>query len=197
MQAGPQKGQRTAVLWDSTPGQGWEAQFSPPWPLVPLTVGPVCCWGCGASGVISWGGGPLVCPESHWDTHISSHLDWDLRINEGGWGEQSEDGERKEKVESPAINCFWEEVTSVVALLEDDRAGGGGAQPWPSVSCPENKPRLTSSSSELSTSILQTQPPGFALTGSSAVEDTLAVCVSSPTPTISALSAAFLNRSAA
>ena len=60
---------------------------------------------------------------------------------------------------------------------------GEGHSPGLLVSCPENKPRLTSSSSELSTSILQTQPPGFALTGSSAVEDTLAVCVSSPTPT--------------
>ena len=44
--------------------------------------------------------------------------------------------EREGKVESPAINCFWEEVTSVVALLEDSCAGGGRAQPWPSCVLP-------------------------------------------------------------
>ena len=65
----PTEGTKNSCALDSAPGQGWEARFSPPWPLVP-SLWAQSCWGCSTSGVISWGGGPLVCPSAYIGIHI-------------------------------------------------------------------------------------------------------------------------------
>lgn len=132
-------------------------------------------------GSLAGAGGPssVSVPTLAYTCIHSSHLG-----SEGDAGAASLRGQRgREKVKFPAIvsgkRSNQLEPSSRAVMLVGE---GPSTNILVSSLLKTNRWHL-SASSKLSASILQTQSPGFALVGSSAVEDTLAVCVSSPTPT--------------
>lgn len=177
VQAGPQKGQRRAVLWTRLQPRIGTPSSPHPGPSFPHH-GPVCWWGWGSSGVTSWGRGD---PSSAFAPALGYAYIHSSQLGSEGNGLRGHFNlriEREGKGRIPS-SCFWKEVKSIVALLEGSHVDGGGAQHWRSgISSPlKTNPWHLSSSTKLSTRILQTQPPSFAFVGSSAVEDPGCLCL--------------------